>query len=38
MNTFVLFLYLLKATPPTFSGLASLLVLRQDMVLNHLPA
>ncbi len=35
MNTFVLFLYLLKATLTTFSGLASLPVLRQDLVLNH---
>jgi chromate transporter len=35
MNAFVLFLYLLKATLTTFSGLASLPVLRQDLVLNH---
>jgi chromate transporter len=35
MNVFVLFLYLLKATLTTFSGLASLPVLRQDLVLNH---
>jgi chromate transporter len=35
MNAFVLFLYLLKATLNTFSGLASLPVLRQDLVLNH---
>ena len=35
MNSFVLFLYLLKATVTTFSGLASLPVLRQDLVLNH---
>jgi chromate transporter len=31
----VLFLYLLKATVTTFSGLASLPVLRQDLVLDH---
>jgi hypothetical protein len=35
MNAFVLFLYLLKATLTTFSGLASLSVLRQDLVLEH---
>lgn len=35
MNAFVLFLFLLKATLTTFSGLASLPVLRQDLVLNH---
>jgi chromate transporter len=35
MNVVVLFLFLLKATRTTFSGLASLPVLRQDLVLNH---
>ncbi len=35
MNLFVLFLYFLKATLTTFSGLASLPVLRQDLVLDH---
>ncbi len=35
MNAFVLFFYLLKATLTTFSGLASLPVLRQDLVLNY---
>jgi hypothetical protein len=35
INAFVLFLYLLKATLTTFSGFASLPVLRQDLVLNH---
>ena len=35
MSAFILFLYLLKATLTTFSGLASLPVLRQDLVLNH---
>ncbi len=35
MNAFVLFFFLLKATLTTFSGLASLPVLRQDLVLNH---
>lgn len=35
LNSFLLFLYLLKATLTTFSGLASLPVLRQDLVLNH---
>ena len=35
MNALLLFLYLLKATLTTFSGLASLPVLRQDLVLNH---
>ena len=35
MNALILFLYLLKATLTTFSGLASLPVLRQDLVLNH---
>ena len=35
MNALVLFFYLLKATVTTFSGLASLPVLRQDLVLHH---
>jgi len=35
MSALVLFLYLLKATMTTFSGLASLPVLRQDLVLKH---
>ena len=35
LNALVLFFYLLKATVTTFSGLASLPVLRQDLVLHH---
>ncbi len=35
MNAFILFFFLLKATLTTFSGLASLPVLRQDLVLHH---
>jgi chromate transporter len=35
LNAFVLFLFLLKATLTTFSGLASLPVVRQDLILNH---
>jgi Chromate transporter len=35
LNAFILFFFLLKATLTTFSGLASLKVLRQDLVLHH---
>src|SRR5215472_18064962 len=35
MNAFVLYLLLLKATVTAFSGLASLPVLRQDLVLTR---
>jgi chromate transporter len=35
LNAFILFFFLLKATLTTFSGLASLPVLRQDLVLHH---
>lgn len=35
MSAFLLFLYLLKATLTSFSGLASLPILRQDLVLHH---
>ena len=35
MNPFVLYLFLLKATVTAFSGLASLPVVRADLVVNH---
>src|SRR5262245_51979677 len=35
MNVFVLYLLLLKATVTSFSGLGSLPVIRQDLVLTH---
>lgn len=35
MNIFVLYLLLLKATVTSFSGLGSLPVIRQDLVLTH---
>lgn len=35
MNPFLLYLLLLRATLTTFSGLASLPVLRQDLVVDH---
>jgi len=35
MNAFILYLILLKATVTSFSGLASLPMLRQDLVVHH---